>query len=84
MLIIIKTRVEGHWANNPFPKIELEHECDPDPQVGNSVSLSDSIMTLISLPDFFHISNSTLNHVPVHRENESLIFYDHILLMGNV
>ena len=41
-------------------------------------------MTPISLPDFFHIPESTLNPVPVHREMESPIFYDHIPLMGKV
>ena len=55
-------------ASYPFPKIELELESDPEPQVGNSISLFDSIMTL----------------VPVHREIESPISYDHTSLMGKV
>ena len=50
----------------------------------NSISLFDSIVTLISLPDFFSIPESTLNPVLVHREIESPIFYDHIPLMGKV
>ena len=37
----------------PFPEIELEYESNPEPQVGNSISLFDSIMTLVSLLDFF-------------------------------
>ena len=41
-------------------------------------------MTLVSLPDFFSILESTLNPVPVHHEIESLIFYDYIPLMGKV
>ena len=39
-------------ASYPFPKIELELESDPEPQVGNFISLFDSIMTPVSLPDF--------------------------------
>ena len=39
-------------ASYPFSEIELELE-DPEPQVGNFTSLFDSIMTLVSLSDFF-------------------------------
>ena len=49
-------RFENHidiLASYPFPEIEIEYESDPEPQVGDSISLFDSIMTLISLPDFF-------------------------------
>ena len=41
-------------------------------------------MTLVSLPDFFSIPKSMLNPVPVHREMESPISYDHTSLMGTV
>ena len=41
------------FASYPFPEIEIEHERDPEPQVGNFISLFDSIMTLVSLPNFF-------------------------------
>ena len=41
-------------------------------------------MTPVSLSDFFSISESTLNPVPVHREMESPISYDHTSLMGTV
>ena len=71
-------------ASYPFLEIELELESDPETQVGDSISLFDSIMTLVSLQDYFHIPESTLNPVPVHREIESPIFYDHIPLMGKV
>ena len=71
-------------ASYPFPKIEIERECDPNPQVGNFFSPFDSIMTLISLSDFFHIPESTLNLVPVHCEMEPPIFYDYIPLMEKV
>jgi len=39
-------------ASYPLPEIELEHEYDPEPQLGNSISLPDSIMTEVFLPDF--------------------------------
>ena len=71
-------------ASYHFSKIELELESDPEPQIGNSISLFDSIMTLISLPNFFSIPKSTLNPAPVHREIESPISYDHTSLMGKV
>ena len=37
----------------PFSEIEIRHEIDSESQVGNSISLFDSIMTPVSLPDFF-------------------------------
>ena len=68
----------------PFPETEIEPECDPVPHVSNSISLFGSIMIPVSLLDFFSISESTLNHVPVHREIESPISCDHTSLMGKV
>ena len=67
-----------------FLKIELELESDPEPHVGDSISLFDSIMTPVSLPDFFSIPESTLNLVPVHCEIESPISSDHTSFMGKV
>ena len=63
-------------ASYRFSEIELEDEWDPETQLGNSIPLSDSIMTLIFLPDFNSFPESTLDPVPIHREIESLIFYD--------
>jgi len=60
----------------PFPEIKFEHECDPEPQLCNSVSLLDSILTLVPLLDFNHFFESVLNPVPVHPEIESAIFRD--------
>ena len=48
-------RFENHidiLASYLFSK-EIEYESDPEPQVGDSISLFDSIMTLVSLLDFF-------------------------------
>ena len=41
-------------------------------------------MTLVPLLDFFHIPESTLNPVPIHREIESPISNDHTSLLGKV
>ena len=71
-------------ASLSFPEIEIEPECESEPHIDNSISLFGSIMTLVSLPDFFSILESTLNPVPVHHEIELPIFYDHILLMEKV
>ena len=37
----------------PFPEIEIENECDPEPHVSDSILLFDSIIISVSLPDFF-------------------------------
>jgi len=60
----------------PFPEIELEHEYDPEPQLGNLISLLDSMLTPMSLPDFNSFPESVLNAMPVYYEIESPIFYD--------
>ena len=80
-------RFENHidiLASYPFSEIELELESNPESEVGNFTSFFDSIMTAVSLPDFFSIPESTMNSVPVHREIESPISYDHTSLMGKV
>ena len=49
-------RFENHidiLASYPFPEIEIEYESDPEPHVGDSILLFDSIITPISLPNFF-------------------------------
>ena len=55
-------------ASYPFPKIELENECDHESQLGNSISLLDSMLTPVSLPHFNPFPELTLDHVPIHRE----------------
>ena len=64
-------------ASYPLPEIELEHDYDPKPQLGNSISLPNSIMTEVFLPDFRPFPESVLDPVSVHCEIESPIFYDH-------
>ena len=63
-------------SNYPFSEIELDNECHPEPQLGNSIPLPDSIMTLVSLPNFNPFPKSELEPVPVHHEIESPIFYE--------
>ena len=53
------------------PEIKLEHEYDLEPQLDNSISLPDSIMTEVFLPDLKLFPESTLNPVPIHHEIES-------------
>ena len=64
-------------ASYSFPEIELKNDYDPDPQLGYSILLPDSIMTPVSSSDFNNFPESTLDPVPIHNEIESPIFYDH-------
>ena len=63
-------------ASYPFPKIELEHEYDPELPLDDSILLPDSIMTPVSSPDFTPFPESVLDPVPIHCEIESPIYYD--------
>ena len=64
-------------ASYPFLKIELEHEYDPELQLDNSISLPNSILTEVFLPEFKPFPESVLDPVLVHCEIESPIFYHH-------
>jgi len=63
-------------ASFSFPEIEFESEFDPETQLGNSIPLSDSIMTPVSLPDINPFPELILDPVPIHRGVESPIFLD--------
>ena len=63
-------------ASYLFLKIELEHECDLEPQLDNSIPLHDLMLTPISLPHFKRFPKSALNLVPIHREIQLFIFQD--------
>ena len=67
-------------ASSHFCEIELHEECDLELQLSDSILLPDSIMTLVSLPDFNLFPESTLDPVPIHNEIESPIFEDHVEL----
>ena len=51
----------GMLANYTFLEIELEHEYDPESQLGISIPLPDLIMTQVSLPDVNPLPESVLN-----------------------
>ena len=57
-------------ASYPFPEIEHDNEYDPEPQLGDSILLPDSIMTPMSSPDFNLVPESTLDPVSIHHEIE--------------
>jgi len=67
--------------NFHFKDIELEHECDPNPQLCDSIPNFDSVLTPVSLLDLDHILEPTLIPVPINLDYESLILKSHILLM---
>ena len=69
-------------ASYSFSEIELAHEYDPEPQLGNSILLPDSIMTEVFLPDLRPFPESILDPMPIHREIESPIFYDQQIELG--
>ena len=56
------------WQVIIFFEIELEHECDHEPQLGNLILLLDSIRTPVSSPNLNPSLESTLDPVPIHRE----------------
>ena len=69
-------------ASFHLKKIELEYECDPDPQLCDSVPIFESMLTPVFLPDFDPIPEPTLIYVPIELELKPSILESHILLMG--
>jgi len=65
-----------------FNEIELEHECDPDPQLYDSISIFESMLTLVSLPKLGSFFEPTLIPVSINFENEPPLLNSHISLMG--
>ena len=53
------------FASFHFNEIELEHECDPDPKLCDSVPLFESMLTLASLSYLDLILEPTLIPVPI-------------------
>ena len=66
-----------------MPEIELENEYDHKLELSDSILLPDSIMTLVSTPDFNLFPELTLDPVPFHREIESQSFMIIILNLTN-
>ena len=63
--------------------IELDCECDPDPQFCDSVSKFESILTLLSLPNLDPNPEPMFILEPIILEHEPLILDSHIPLMEN-
>ena len=76
-----KNRIDN-LVSYHFNKIELEHECEPELPVNDSVPNFESMLTPVLLPDSNHISESVLIPMPVNLELESPILH-HILLTKN-
>ena len=70
-------------ASYSFLKIELENKYDPEPQLGNSILLPDSIITPVSSPDFNFFLESTLDPVPIHLKLNRQSFMIIILNLTN-
>ena len=70
-------------ASFHFNEIELEDECDTNFQCCDSVSLFESMQTLVSLPDLDPISKPTLILIPIELEHEPTILDSYIPLLEN-
>ena len=70
-------------ASSHFYEIELNKDCDFDPQICDPVQIPISILTPISLPNLSNILESVLALIPVILELESPISVSHIPLWGN-
>jgi len=66
-----------------FSEIKLEDECDTNFQYCDSVSLFDSMLTPVSLPNLDPILNPTLIPIPIELEHEPPMLDSHIPLLGN-
>ena len=69
-------------ASFHFNKIELDHKCELDPQLYDSVSIFESMLTPVFLPNLDQFFEPTFFHVPINLEMESPILDSHIPLMG--
>ena len=55
-------------ASFHFNEIELDYECEPDPELCDSVSVFESILTLVFLSNLHQFSELTFIHVPIDLE----------------
>jgi len=76
-----QSQILDKLASFHFKKIELDCECEPDPQLYDLILIFESILTVVSLPDLDSIPKPTLIPVPIELEIEALIFDSHIQLM---
>ena len=66
-----------------FNDIELEDECDTDFQYCDSISLFESMLTPVSLPDLDPILKPTLIPIRIELEHEPPMLDIHISLLEN-
>jgi len=65
-----------------FNEVELDYECDPNPQLCDSVSIFESMLNPIFLPNLGQFLEATFIPVPIDLEIKSPILDSHISLMG--
>jgi len=65
-------------ASFHFKKIELEYECDSDPQLCDSILIFESMFTLVSLFNLDTFLELTLIHLPIDFKIELVILGSHI------
>jgi len=68
-------------ASFHFNKIELEHECDPDLQLCDSILIFESMLSPVSLPKLDPFLEPTLISVSIYFEIEPSLLDSHISLM---
>ena len=64
-------------ASLNFNEIELDYECEPDSQLCDSVSIFESMLTPVSLPNLDQFPEPTFVPVPIDHEIESPFLDDH-------
>ena len=69
-------------ASFPLNEIELDYECDPDPQLCDLILIFEYILTPVSLSDLDPMFEPTLIPAPIELEIESPILDSHISLIG--
>jgi len=65
-----------------FNEIELDNECEPDPQLCDSVSIFESMLTPVFLPNLDQFPQPTFIPISIDLEIESQILDSHIPLIG--
>ena len=65
-----------------FNEIELDCECEPNPQLCDSVPMFESMLTPVFLPNLDQIPEPTFIPVPINLKIEAPILDSHIPLMG--
>jgi len=66
-----------------FKEIELNCECEPNPQLCDSISIFESILTPVFLPNLDPITEPILIPIPIDLEIEPFILDSQILLMDH-